>query len=409
MRRPPRRTRRSGFTLVEILVVIVIIGILSALLLPAISGALKTAKDAAVTADINSLANALASFKEKYGDYPPSRIMLSENGRYDVDGTGPAGAMILSANGPSGRDITYAQLAQKSISYLRKFWPRVVISTTGNVWTANTQFYDFNGNGEFITASPGTDDNDTDNSDGFYGTILEGDECLAFFLGGIPLNTGGTGAPAQWSMSGFGKLPTNPFSNNLNSSTAFMYNGNRTPPIFEFKNERLVDIVNTRFPKGNGFPSYTDSLGTGKPFAYFSGWSGGYDPNDVNVAEADASSVSPILRVFRVSFSVRGSTSATTNQLAASAPPNAYSSSPPNGLTTTQWEKGQTFQIISAGRDGEYGLGGLYTPTSKSQKLPLDADSPATGVDNLNLNTTDIEIRQSERDNLTNFASGPLE
>ena len=61
----------------ELLVVILILAILIALLLPAINAALRTAKNAAVGGEINQLAQALASFKTKYGDYPPSRILLS--------------------------------------------------------------------------------------------------------------------------------------------------------------------------------------------------------------------------------------------------------------------------------------------------------------------------------------------
>ncbi len=69
-----------GFTLVELLVVILILAILIALLLPALNGAMRTAKNAAVGGEINQLAQALAAFKAKYGDYPPSRIYLAEDG-----------------------------------------------------------------------------------------------------------------------------------------------------------------------------------------------------------------------------------------------------------------------------------------------------------------------------------------
>ena len=62
----------------ELLAVILIVVFLSALLLPALNDALRTARNAAVGAEINQLAQVLASFKARYGDYPPSRIYLSE-------------------------------------------------------------------------------------------------------------------------------------------------------------------------------------------------------------------------------------------------------------------------------------------------------------------------------------------
>src|SRR5262249_51214003 len=80
----PRPRRRTGFTLVELMVVILILAILVALLVPAILGAVRSAKTAAVATEINNLATALSDFKTKYGDYPPSRIILVESGFYDT-------------------------------------------------------------------------------------------------------------------------------------------------------------------------------------------------------------------------------------------------------------------------------------------------------------------------------------
>src|SRR5262249_61205136 len=59
--------KRRGFTLVELLIVVVVLAVLVALLLPAINGALRTARNAAVSAEINQLAQALEQFKSKYG------------------------------------------------------------------------------------------------------------------------------------------------------------------------------------------------------------------------------------------------------------------------------------------------------------------------------------------------------
>jgi len=62
---------RSGFTLVEVLVVVVIIGILAALLLPAVTSAVRRARNAAIRMEVDSLSQAIEAYNLKYGDYPP--------------------------------------------------------------------------------------------------------------------------------------------------------------------------------------------------------------------------------------------------------------------------------------------------------------------------------------------------
>ncbi len=398
-RRPGDGRGPRGFTLVELLVVILILAVLIALLLPAINGALRTAKNAAVGSEINQLAQALASFKARYGDYPPSRIYLSEDGNLQPNITNlNVTSLSASVDGYPG-DITYAQLGQRSIAAMRKFFPRV----TFNLGTATGNWYDFNGDGlQYIG---------TTNVAQWY--ILSGHECLVFFLGGIPQPNGSGG----YAASGFGKDPTNPFTNNLVGQAG--YSGNRQAPLFEFVSNRLVlDPSNPSVGLGLAapqIPGYLDSLGNPTPtgnagapinfYAYFSAYgNNGYDPNDVNFAESDVNNNGPIGLGYNVAFPPTG---------VISAGPNPYTSSlttPGTALPT--FLNPQSFQIISSGIDGLYGVGGQYQPDNTAGTLPFDGSSTYY------LNTTatpswtadsDSSIRYRERDNVTNFHNGKLD
>ncbi len=67
----PRRRSTSGFTLVEILVVISIIGILAGLAIPAITGAIVTARQTAIRVEMDVIGQALEAYKLQHGEYPP--------------------------------------------------------------------------------------------------------------------------------------------------------------------------------------------------------------------------------------------------------------------------------------------------------------------------------------------------
>ena len=75
---------------------------------------------------------------------------------------------------------------------------------------------------------------------------------------------------------------------------------------------------------------------------------------------------------------------------------------PATGLPT--FLNPQSFQIISSGIDGLYGVGGQYSPDNTAESLPLDLSTPSPYS-----TPATRSIRNRERDNVTNFHNGKLE
>jgi len=90
------KTQKTGFTLVEILVVVTIIAILVGLLFPAINAIRRNANMAVDKIEISQLEMALKEFKLKTGDYPPDFANLNR-----------------------------AQAMQEVMRFIRKTWPRI--------------------------------------------------------------------------------------------------------------------------------------------------------------------------------------------------------------------------------------------------------------------------------------------
>jgi len=64
------KRRQAGFTIVELLIVIVVIGILAALVLNTFQGVQARARDAQRRTDINSIATQLEAYHADFGHYP---------------------------------------------------------------------------------------------------------------------------------------------------------------------------------------------------------------------------------------------------------------------------------------------------------------------------------------------------
>lgn len=66
---------RRGFTLIELMIVIVILGILMGTILPRLTGAQSRARDTARKADLNNIALALEVYASDFGGYPEASAL----------------------------------------------------------------------------------------------------------------------------------------------------------------------------------------------------------------------------------------------------------------------------------------------------------------------------------------------
>lgn len=216
-----RQTGRSGFSLVELLMVILIIAVLMALILPAIGSVRRAARNTAVKVEIDQLSTAMSQFERRFGKLPPSFLIIPGDGEWSDTGTGTAAMQ---------RNVAL----QYSKRRIRELWPRFNFLPTP-VASAN------GGLGTLATGD----------------LVLSGDEMLAFALGGIQTSAG--------QALGFSKNPRLPFAGT---------GDNRDGPFFTDWNGRLVDF------DGDGFRSFVDSLpGQTAPYLFVSTGGGNSYPD----------------------------------------------------------------------------------------------------------------------------------
>ena len=198
---------KSGFTLVEMLVVITIIGILTALLIPVVKGARARARLQVARAQISEIEKALETFRDSFGRYPPDRVTYVP--QRDAGGTltGPAAWEVIieppvAGNGwcdteadsndlqwtPPNTTVGPGQILVDVTSAGATAWERNTILPSlpgGGLVPARTEddvlrdwtiFLDANGDPVDLNGSGQGNDPDGD------GMALDDAECLYYFL-----------------------------------------------------------------------------------------------------------------------------------------------------------------------------------------------------------------------------------
>jgi prepilin-type N-terminal cleavage/methylation domain-containing protein len=290
-----QRTSRNGFTLVELLAVIVIIGILVALITPAVFNARLKAQKAQILSEIGQLDAAMSRLASEGGNaFPPDFTSFNLNDNSQVQ---------AFFNGEMKR-------------YMAKRFPRY---KGQNIQGAISNLYATNPSG-----TPAQQWRKVNAAD-FDPRRLDPAEAIVFWLGGFSI------APGEDStkLRGFSANASLPFEGPAQTK--------RINGLYEFNEERLVD--RDRDGWYEYVPSGNIGAGNGPPYVYFNSRSyanlvidnnGTLDPNKA-----------PMVRYPKAD--------STQEPLWGFATPYRSSEGP------KAWVNPKKFQILSASLDGTYG------------------------------------------------------
>jgi len=146
--------KQHGFTIVELLIVIVVIGILAAITILAYNGIQGRARDAAVSSSLTQAASKLALYNVDNNNYPATLAAVgiqnssSATYQYTFDNSGTPSYCLVATNGSSSYSVTNGNVSPQNGS-----------CNTGNLvgwWRFNGDASDASGNGHNGTLNGST-------------------------------------------------------------------------------------------------------------------------------------------------------------------------------------------------------------------------------------------------------------
>lgn len=356
--------RRSGFTLVEILVVIAIIGVLVALTVPAVNLAYRTIKKRAIALECQAIAQAVEAYRTKYDDYPPD-----------------------------GADVTLMT------RHLRKAFPNIspteVALITGS----------FPLPGGNLPVASGT----------LAGSAMDPSEALVFFLGGFSDDPvfpfSGPGGPLIIMDDSSPAVQVK--SNHSGNISSVQYNPDRQNPLYPFNQAQLTLAVTGGLTASSEdaaltggaadlLPAYHPA-GLQMPFVYFD--SRTYQQS--TIANRFATVSAGIVYPYR-STAINTKYNPADNSVISR---NKY----------FRFVNEKTFQIVSAGLDdnygGQQGLFYMFKPSGGESTGTANSGDSLDLVANISSGTHPMPqytrfnnaAGTAQADNVTNFSEGTLE
>lgn len=127
------RRKVRGFTLVELLVVVVVLAVLAAIVLPKFMDSGKRSKESALRSDLKLVRNAISLFRNDTGVYPLTLDDLAATAApaKGSDGTADVALTASSWHGPYLQSVPVDAVSAAALTYT-KTTGTVISSATGN-------------------------------------------------------------------------------------------------------------------------------------------------------------------------------------------------------------------------------------------------------------------------------------